>query len=584
MNVIKLLLRDSEKMFTIRNRFLLLMCGLTAFVSTVCLAFGAWLLLIQLNNSSYKILNSAKENLITSIDFQFLKIASDSKIIANFSQFISKIEARQSLAVLKIATNFKEELGLSEIHSYDNDGNPISLGENGNQQYINFFSEKNNKTLQDNFRLALEGNTSSTIFAGKSLKIMNFSPIYAENKKICGILSTSFILDNNYLESIARGNSVNITILTKQNLLSSSISDKTEVSLITQEFNRIYTQGNSVDFGFNWFAKNSYFLVFKIKPTLVNEPVYAVLSISNAENEYIFQTSKVFIILLGIGIFILAIILSTLGAAGITKGLKKLEKNAGMLSAGNLDTKINATGNDEVAKLARSFEAMRHSMKDLIMNLKETNLSYQRFVPKEFIDILSKDDIRKVTLGNYLEQEMTILFSDIRGYTHIAEKLTPQENFEFINEYLKLIAPIIKKHGGFIDKYIGDGLMALFPNQATKALQAALEILEQLKQEHTENAYSLFAELKIGIGLNTGKVVIGIVGEENRLDATVIGDAVNTAARIESLTRELNTDLLLAASTYNALTDEEKKRMNFAGEFTLKGKQEKVGIYKTTQS
>lgn len=571
-------------MFSIRNRFLILMCGLTALVSSVCLAFGAWLLFIQLKNSSFKILKSAKETLITSLDFQFLKLDSDSRIIANFSQFIKEIESRQSFAVLKIAKKFQNELELSDVHSYDNDGNPISLGDSKNQTFINFFSENKNSSMFENFRTALDGKNSAKFISTNNLKIMHFSPIVSENKKVCGILSTSFNLDKQYLDKVAKITGVEITFFNQTQVLSSSEENKNEIETIKNEFNSSKSKYNNYENDITWTSQNGYYHAFKLKPNLVNENVIGVLSISNKENDYVFNTYKVFIILLGIGIFILSIILSSFGAAGITKNLKKLEKNAATLSSGNLDVHIIAKGNDEVSRLAKSFETMRNAIQKLISNLKETNISYQRFLPKEFIDILNKDDIRKITLGDYLELEMTILFSDIRSYTKLSESLTPKENFEFINDYLKLVAPIIKKNGGFIDKYIGDGLMALFPNQSYQAFQSALEILHEIRKQNSENEYSLLDDLKIGIGLNTGKVIIGIVGEENRLNATVIGDAVNTAARIQNMTKEIKTDLLLSGSTFEEFTATEKEHIDYVGEFSLKGKNEKVKLYKVKES
>jgi len=412
---------------------------------------------------------------------------------------------------------------------------------------------------------------------------MHFSPIVSENKKVCGILSTSFNLDKQYLDKVAKITGVEITFFNQTQVLSSSEENKNEIETIKNEFNSSKSKYNNYENDITWTSQNGYYHAFKLKPNLVNENVIGVLSISNKENDYVFNTYKVFIILLGIGIFILSIILSSFGAAGITKNLKKLEKNAATLSSGNLDVHIIAKGNDEVSRLAKSFETMRNAIQKLISNLKETNISYQRFLPKEFIDILNKDDIRKITLGDYLELEMTILFSDIRSYTKLSESLTPKENFEFINDYLKLVAPIIKKNGGFIDKYIGDGLMALFPNQSYQAFQSALEILHEIKKQNSENEYSLLDELKIGIGLNTGKVIIGIVGEENRLNATVIGDAVNTAARIQNMTKEIKTDLLLSGSTFEEFTATEKEHIDYVGEFSLKGKNEKVKLYKVKE-
>ena len=566
-------------MFSIRNRFLITMCFLIALASSVCLTFGAWLLFIQLKNSSLKLLNSAKETLQSSIEYEFLKLGSDTKILASLTDFIKEIESRQNFAVLKIAEKFQNESELSEVSSYDNDGNPISLGgDKKNKQFINFFSDSNNKPLFDGFKGALNGKSNSNLFVNSHVKIINISPIISAKQKVCGILSTSISLDNKFLEKAARLTGVDISFFSKDKLISSSIDDVNEKNIITKEFEMNKITNNEKDK--SWVSNNSYYLLFQIKSKSTDNKLYSLLSISNKENVYVFDSVKRFIILFGIFIIIISLIVSTFIASGITKGIKKLEKNAAALASGKLDVLIDTRSKDEIGMLAKSFDTMRKSVKQLIFNLNETNASYQRFIPKEFIDILNKDDIKRVKLGDYLELNMTVLFSDIRDFTSMSENLTPKENFEFINSFLKFIAPIIKKQGGFIDKYIGDGIMALFPNESYNAILASREIVNELKNWNESRVLNNKIPLKIGIGLNSGKVIIGIIGEEKRMDATVIGDTVNIASRVESMTKTLNCSILMTEKTYHLLTEEQKQNMENMGEHKVKGKAESLMLYK----
>lgn len=436
------------------------------------------------------------------------------------SDFIKEIESRQNLAVLKIAEKFQQEFELSEVSSYDNDGNPISLGTNKkNNQFINFFSETKNKPLFNEFKSALNGNSTSKIFSDNSLKIINLSPIFSAKQKVCGILSTSISLNDKLSEKISRLTGVDVSFFTEMDLMATSIEDKEDKKLILNEYKKNIKLNNNKDI--SWVSNNSYYLLFPIKNKTTEYKIFSLLSISNKENDYVFDSVKKFIILFGIFIVFSSLIFSTFISSGITKGIKKLEKNASALAAGQLDVVIEIKGQDEIGMLAKSFDSMRKSIKQLILNLKETNFAYQRFIPKEFIEILNKKDIIKVKLGDYFELNMTVLFSDIREFTSISEKLTPKENFEFINSYLKLVAPIIKKQGGFIDKYIGDAVMALFPNDPNNALIAAKNILEELKSLNLQRSDENKEPIKIGIGLNTGNVIIGIIGEEKRMDATV---------------------------------------------------------------
>ena len=200
--------------------------------------------------------------------------------------------------------------------------------------------------------------------------------------------------------------------------------------------------------------------------------------------------------------------------------------------------------------------------------------STTRFVPNQFLSSLNKKKLIEVHLGDHVEKEMTILFSDIRGFTTLSETMTPQENFDFINAYLAYMEPIITAHGGFIDKYIGDAIMALFEDP-DDALQASLEMQEQLNNfnAHRKN----HSEISIGIGLNTGVVMLGILGGIDRIEGSVIGDAVNVASRLESLTKVYHAKILISDSTYQKLTH--RPPMKMRDKIQLKGKEELLKIW-----
>jgi class 3 adenylate cyclase len=149
---------------------------------------------------------------------------------------------------------------------------------------------------------------------------------------------------------------------------------------------------------------------------------------------------------------------------------------------------------------------------------------------------------------------MTILFSDIRDFTPLSEAMTPDENFSFINSYLEKMGPVIRDHNGFIDKYIGDAIMALFesPDDAVRASLAMVDALERFNRDRHDAGLSPVVS---GIGLNTGSLMLGTIGEQNRMDGTVISDAVNLASRIESLTKVYKVGVLISQFTYERLAD-----------------------------
>lgn len=213
-------------------------------------------------------------------------------------------------------------------------------------------------------------------------------------------------------------------------------------------------------------------------------------------------------------------------------------------------------------------------------NLTRLNQSLESFVPSDFLKMLHKNSITEVELGDNTERELTIMFSDVRAFTSISEKLSPTESFMFINDYFKHMAPIIRRHNGFIDKYLGDGIMALFPNSADDALLAGKAMMEELITFNHKNARLNKPQIAIGIGLHTGSCILGTVGEPRRMDTTVVADSVNLAARIEALTKFYQTPFIISEETRNRVSSDLRVNMRFIGEAKVKGKSIKTSLYK----
>jgi predicted ATPase/class 3 adenylate cyclase/GAF domain-containing protein len=222
----------------------------------------------------------------------------------------------------------------------------------------------------------------------------------------------------------------------------------------------------------------------------------------------------------------------------------------------------------------------------LYSDLKKLTSSYERFVPKEFLKMLGKDSIIDVKLGDQVQMNMTVLFADIRNFTGMSEKLNPAENFEFINEYLSRMEPIIRKYHGFIDKYIGDEIMALFPTNADDAIQCGIAMLRELK------AYSdlLYANkrrlepLQIGIGLNTGSLMLGTVGGEDRMNSTVISDVVNLASRVEKDTKISGAPFIITKETYDNLKNPSQYAIRKLSQKRYRGKSSVTTVYEVFDS
>ncbi len=236
-------------------------------------------------------------------------------------------------------------------------------------------------------------------------------------------------------------------------------------------------------------------------------------------------------------------------------------------------------------KLFTTITTGLRSYKDLLLiEEKNTQLSklvdaYGRFVPKELIHILNKESIIDVQLGDSVQQEMTVVFTDIRDFTQLSESLKPEEVFSFLNDYLGYMEPIISAQHGFIDKYIGDAIMALFPRSADDALQAAIQMLHRLCQYNHKRQLLNFPPLRIGNGINSGQLMLGTVGGEKRMDGTVVSDTVNLASRIENLCKLYNVSLLLSENTVALLSHREQYHMRTIDNLKVKGKSIPVTIY-----
>lgn len=211
--------------------------------------------------------------------------------------------------------------------------------------------------------------------------------------------------------------------------------------------------------------------------------------------------------------------------------------------------------------------------------LLELNRANERFVPSQFLRLLDKQSIVEVKLGESVEQTLSILFADIRSFTTLSERLTLEENFKFINSFLSRMEPAIIHNQGFIDKYIGDGIMALFAGGADDAIQAGISMLQRLSEYNIHRQRSGYAPIEIGIGINTGNLMLGTVGGQFRMDGTVIGDAVNLASRIEGLTKNYGVSLLISDRTFFALDEPEKYDVRAIDRVAVKGKSEQVWVY-----
>lgn len=202
-----------------------------------------------------------------------------------------------------------------------------------------------------------------------------------------------------------------------------------------------------------------------------------------------------------------------------------------------------------------------------------------RFVPREFLETLERETLSDVKLGDHVLRDMTVFFADIRDFTSLSEKLTPQQNFAFLNSYLKEVTPVIRARHGFIDKYIGDGIMALFPREPGDALGAAVALQTAVAKYNLGRLAASYPAIRIGIGMHRGNIILGTIGEEERMQTTVIADAVNVASRIEGLTKTFGVNILASGTVIDSLPPGHPYRLRQLSAVKAKGKTQSVELY-----
>lgn len=228
--------------------------------------------------------------------------------------------------------------------------------------------------------------------------------------------------------------------------------------------------------------------------------------------------------------------------------------------------------------LSVKFSQLFSIVERFTRELQTLNQSLERFIPHEVLNFLGKRSIVDIDLGDFSEEMMSVFFLDIRDFTALSERMTPNETFLFINTFLERFGPIVRNHGGFIDKYLGDGFMALFPNDADSALDAALEMRRALLVFNAERR-NAGLPIRIGIGIHRGPLMLGTIGENQRMDSTVISDTVNTASRLEQLTKTHKRDILVSSELVKGLRENGRFSLTRIGHEQVKGKKQTIEVY-----
>ncbi|MBT9315950.1 adenylate/guanylate cyclase domain-containing protein [Leptothoe spongobia] len=246
---------------------------------------------------------------------------------------------------------------------------------------------------------------------------------------------------------------------------------------------------------------------------------------------------------------------------------------------------------DELGNLAQVFsetvQSVKHHEQQLIeanKHLSDLLTAYSRFVPHEYLTFLKQESIINIQLGDHVSKEMAVMFSDIRSFTTLSEHMSPQENFNFINAYLRRISPEIRNHNGFIVKYLGDGMMAVFPESVDDALRAGIAKAKRVQEYNQHRLSAGYEPLEVGIGIHVGHMMVGMVGEANRMQGDAFSDNVNLTARLEGLTKYYGASLLISEEVLLQLSQPEQYTVRLLDRVIVKGRREPITIYEVLEA
>lgn len=273
-------------------------------------------------------------------------------------------------------------------------------------------------------------------------------------------------------------------------------------------------------------------------------------------------------------------------AQHLSEPVLRLKASVSKIAAGDLEHRADIDLLDEIGALAHSFNEMSVSLQESFGRLQKTLESFERFVPNKFLQAIAPRGIENIQVGESSTRSIAILFADIRNYTNMSEQLTPLEVFAFLNCYLACMGQVIEAEGGFIDKYIGDAIMALFDQPSTDgAVRAAIRMQQALVAFNHGRMQEGFSPIEIGIGIHYGEVVMGTVGFTSRIESTVIGDSVNLAARVEGLTKQYACYILITDDVVTALKQPEQFQLELVDQAVkVRGKGSRIALYEVELS
>lgn len=335
--------------------------------------------------------------------------------------------------------------------------------------------------------------------------------------------------------------------------------------------------------------KFSQMLFFSIIPVSIMfaSTIFSVLTLNTTQSELVKTVARVLnvdqtntnSILWAIALTIVYIIIMVFILWIACKPLNRVSKAVERLSDGKVRNEIVIGGSKQFKDIEYGLNKINENYKDKENLIKATKNEYQKFIPKQFLKYLGKSSIVELESGNQVKKIVTTLFCDIRNSTSTSATLSLEDNFKYINSYIKSISPLIRKHNGFIDKFLGDGILAVFPS-AQEGIECANAII---KLSQNKKYSGKIATTDIGVSVHTGEVVFGVVGEEARKSPTIISDSVNYASKIEEFNKEFGTSVVFSKATLNALPSSYPIAYRYVGLLNVNGSSNTITLFESLE-
>ncbi|MBQ3494838.1 MAG: adenylate/guanylate cyclase domain-containing protein [Clostridia bacterium] len=262
----------------------------------------------------------------------------------------------------------------------------------------------------------------------------------------------------------------------------------------------------------------------------------------------------------------------------VSRPVRKIEKACTKLSYGEVKSEISIGGNKDFKEIEYSLNKINDNYKQKDLQLTKTHSEFEKYIPKQILQIFGKKNILELEVGEKAQKEVTTLFCDIRNSQAVSSTLSMEENFNYINSYLNLVSPIVRKFNGYIDKYLGDGVLAVFTS-ADQAINCAHSIQKSIIQKNLEN--KTMPSLDVGIGINTSDVLFGVVGDEIRKSPSIISDTMDISTKMQEINKKYGSVIIFSKNTLTSLSNKVDLSYRYIGTIDMQDNNEQIPLFES---